>query len=300
MSQPFQTLFSYNKSMEPASSLNIPGVDNPATVEATPSVSGPSHRDDHPPADPLAGLQAGNASGAQPGGAWVIFVNTLVVQETDIPPTLEWCCCCMQLISRDPSKAGTDFVCIHHKHTPCMYCTKKTHQGCMEILLQWVDLVDKVIQSYYKWATVLVEDMLKVQETLNEHYQLFHHTVQVPNIPKDQHPPPCAHCSCCTHGSSWAAFCDCSCLPDGSVPATCHCSPMPSASHHICSSSGSSLNNYPKGICIIEVLVSELQEEQIMDVSWASQTSLWGFTHKFYWCIFSSLSLVQIILLTLL
>ena len=136
ISQPFQTLFGYNKSMEPVSSLNVLSADNPATVKATPSMSGPSHRDDHPPVDPLAGLQAGNASGAQPGGAQVTFVNTPAVQETDIPPTSEWCCCCVWLISRDPLKAGTDFVCIHCKHTPCMYYTKKTHQGCMEILLQ--------------------------------------------------------------------------------------------------------------------------------------------------------------------
>ena len=68
ISQPFQTLFGYNKSMEPVSSLNVLSADNPATVKATPSMSGPSHRDDHPPVDPLAGLQAGNASGAQPGG----------------------------------------------------------------------------------------------------------------------------------------------------------------------------------------------------------------------------------------
>ena len=209
------------------------------------------------------------------------------------PPASEWCCHCMQLISRDPSKAGTNFICTCHKHTPCTYCTKKTHQGCMEILLQWVDLADKVIQSYHEWATALVEDMLKVQETLNEHYQLFHCTVQVPNIPEDQCPPPHAHHSHHTHGSSWAASCDCSCLPDGSVPATHCCSPMPSASHHAWSSSGSSLDNYPKGICIIEVLVSELQEEQIMGVSWSLQTSLWGFTCKFHQCIPSSSSLVQ-------
>ena len=136
MSWPFQTLFSYNKSTEPTSSSNVPSADNPATIKATPSTSGPSHRDDHLPADPLAGLQAGNASGAQPGGAWVTFINTPAVQETDIPPALEWCCCCVRLISRDPSKAGTDFICTCHKHTPCTYCTKKTHQGCMEILPQ--------------------------------------------------------------------------------------------------------------------------------------------------------------------
>ena len=69
MSWPFQTLFSYNKSTEPVSLSNIPSTDNPATVKATPSVSSLSHGDNHPPADPLAGLQAGNASGAQPGGA---------------------------------------------------------------------------------------------------------------------------------------------------------------------------------------------------------------------------------------
>ena len=165
----------------------------------------------------------------------------------------------------------------------------------MEILLQWVNLTDKVIQSYYEWATAPVEDMLKVWEMLNEHYQLFHHTVQVPNIPKDQHPPPHAHHSHHTCGSSQATSCDHSHSPDGLVPATCHHSPMPSASHHACSSSGSSLNNYPKGICIIKVLVSELQEEQIMGVSQSSQISFWGFTHKFYQCILSSLSLVQTI-----
>ena len=170
----------------------------------------------------------------------------------------------------------------------------------MEILLQWVDLADKVIWSYYEWATVPVEDMPKVWETLNEYYQLFHCTVQVPNIPEDQHPPPHAHCSHHTHGSSQAASCDCSCSPDGLVPATHYCLPMPSASCYICSLLRFSLNNYPKGICIIEVLVSELQEEQIMDVSQALQTSLWGFTCEFYWCVFSSLSLVQTILLTLL
>ena len=136
ISWPFQTLFGYNKSTEPVFLLNIPSADDSATVEATPSASSPSHGDDHPPADPLAGLQAGNTSGAQPGGAWVTFVDALVVQETDIPPTSEWCCCCMQLIGRDPLKAGTDFVCTHCKHTPCTYCTKKTHQGCMEILPQ--------------------------------------------------------------------------------------------------------------------------------------------------------------------
>ena len=130
--------------------------------------------------------------------------------------------------------------------------------------------MDKVIQSYHKWATVLVEDMPKVWEMLNEHYQLFHHTVQVPNIPEDQCPPPCACCSHCICGSSQATSHDCSHSPDGSVPATHHHSPMPSASHHIYSLSGSSLNNYPKGIHIIEVLVSKLQEEQIMDVSQAS------------------------------
>ena len=145
---------------------------------------------------------------------------------------------CVQLISRDPSKAGTNFVYTHCKHTPCMYCTKKTYQGCMEILLQWVDLADKIIQSYHKWATTLVEDMPKVQETLNEYYQLFHHTVQVPNIPKDQCPPSCAHHFYCTCGSSWAASCDCSYLPDGSVPATHYCSSMPSASCYAQSSSG--------------------------------------------------------------
>lgn len=124
--------------------------------------------------------------------------------------------------------------------------------------------------------------MLKVQETLNEHYQLFHHTMQVPNIPEDQHPSSYAHHSYCTYGSSQAASHDHSCLPDGSVPATCCCLPMLSASHYAYSSSGSSLNNYPKGICIIKVLVSELQEEQIMGMSWSLWTSLWGFIHKFY------------------
>ena len=137
--------------------------------------------------------------------------------------------------------------------------------------------------------------MLKVQKTLNEHYQLFHHTTQVPNIPEDQCPPPCACCSHHTHGSSQAASCDCSHLPDGLVPATHHCSPMPSASHHACSSLGSSLDNYPEGICIIKVLVSELQEEQIMGVSQSLQTSLWGFTCEFYQCVLSSSSLVQTI-----
>ena len=201
----------------------------------------------------------------------------------------------MWLIGRDPFKARTNFVCTCCEYTPCMYCTKKTHQGCMEILLQWVDLVDKVIWSYCEWATVLVEDMPKVWETLNKHYQLFHYTTQVPNIPEDQCPPPCACCSYRTYGSSQAASHDCSCLPDGSVPAThCH-SPMPSASCHACSSSGSSLNNYPEGICIIEVLVSELQEEQIMGVSWSLWISLWGFICKFYQCILSSSSLVQTI-----
>ena len=133
---------------------------------------------------------------------------------------------------------------------------------------------------------------------LNEYYQLFHCTAQVPNIPEDQCLPPCACCSYCTCGSSQAAFYNCSHSPNGSVPATCCCSPMPSASCYICSSLGSSLDNYPEGIHIIEVLVSELQEEQIMGVSWALWTSLWGFTCKFYQCIFSSLSLVWIILLT--
>ena len=232
MSWPFQTLFSYNKSVEPVSLSSIPSMDNSATVEATPSASGLSHRDDYPPADPLAGLHTGNASGAQPGGAWVTFVDAPAVQESDIPPASEWCCCCVWLISRDPSKAGTNFVCTHCKHTPCTYCTKKIHQGCMEILPQWVNLVDKVIWSYHKWATMPVEDMLKVQETLNEYYQLFHCTVQVPNIPEDQYLPPCACCSHHTCGSSQATSHDCSCLPDGSVPAIHHCLPMPSASHH--------------------------------------------------------------------
>ena len=292
MSCPFQTLFSYNKATEPMSSLSVPIADNPAPAEDTPSMSGLSHGDDQLPADPLAGPQAGNASGAQPGGSWVTFVDIPAVQRSDIPPALEWCCCCMWLIDRDPSKAGTDFVCTYCKHTPCMYCTKKIHQGCMEILPQWVDLMDKVIQSYHKWATALVEDMLKVQEILNEHYQLFHHTVQVPNIPEDQCLPPCAHHSHYTCGSSQAASCDCSYSSDGSVPATCCCLPMPSASYYACSSLGSSLNNYPEGIHIIKVLVSKLQEEQIMDVSWSSWISLWGFTHEFYQCILSSSSLV--------
>ena len=48
--------------------LNVLDADDSATVKATPSTSGLSHRDDHLPVDPLAGLQAGNASGAQPGG----------------------------------------------------------------------------------------------------------------------------------------------------------------------------------------------------------------------------------------
>ena len=140
--------------------------------------------------------------------------------------------------------------------------------------------------------------MPKVRETLNEHYQLFHRTAQVPNIPEDQRPPPRARRSRRTHGSSRAASRDRSRSPDGSVPATRRRSPMPSASRHARSSSGSSLDNYPEGICIIEVLVSELQEEQIMGVSRSLWTSLWGFTCKFYQCIFSSLSLVWIILLT--
>ena len=103
--------------------------------------------------------------------------------------------------------------------------------------------------------------MLKVWEILNKYYQLFHCTAQVPNIPEDQYPLLCACCSHHIYRSSWAASCDYSHSPDGLVPATCHCSLMPSASHYICSLSGSSLNNYPEGICIIKVLVSELQEE---------------------------------------
>ena len=239
MSQPFQTLFSYNKAIEPASSSSIPVVNDSATTEDTPSTSSPSQGDNQLPADPLAGPQAGNASRAQPGRSQVNFVNVPAVWESDIPPTSEWCCHCMQLISRDPSKAGTNFICTHCKHTPCIYCTKKTYQGCMEILLQWVDLADKIIWSYHKWATAPVEDMLKVQETLNKYYQLFHHTAQVPNIPKDQHLPPCAYCSCCTCGSSQIISHDHSHSPNGSVPATCHHSPMPSASCYAWSSSGS-------------------------------------------------------------
>ena len=79
MSQPFQTLFSYNKAMEPASSSSIPIANDPATTEDTPSVSGLSQGDNQPPADPLAGPQAGNASGAQPGGSWVTFVDVPAV-----------------------------------------------------------------------------------------------------------------------------------------------------------------------------------------------------------------------------
>ena len=135
--------------------------------------------------------------------------------------------------------------------------------------------------------------MPKVRETLNEHYQLFHRTAQVPNIPEDQRPPPRARRSRRTHGSSRAASRDRSRSPDGSVPATRRRSPMPSASRHARSSSGSSLDNYPEGICIIEVLVSELQEEQIMGVSRSLWTSLWGFTREFYRCVPSSSSLVR-------
>ena len=40
MSQPFQTLFSYNKATEPAFLLSIPVVNNPTTTEDTPSASG--------------------------------------------------------------------------------------------------------------------------------------------------------------------------------------------------------------------------------------------------------------------
>ena len=79
MSCSFQTLFSYNKAIEPTSLSSIPVVDNPAPTEDTPSTSGPSHRDNQLPADPLAGPQAGNTSGAQPGGSQVTFVNILAV-----------------------------------------------------------------------------------------------------------------------------------------------------------------------------------------------------------------------------
>ena len=79
ISHPFQTLFGYNKATEPASLSSIPVTNNPAPAEDTPSMSGLSHRDNQPPADPLAGPQAGNTSGAQPGGSQVTFVDILVV-----------------------------------------------------------------------------------------------------------------------------------------------------------------------------------------------------------------------------
>ena len=131
--------------MEPTSSSSIPVANNPATTKDTLSISGSSQGDNQLPADPLAGPQARNTSGAQPGRSQVTFIDILTVQESDIPPTLEWCCHCMQLIGRDLLKARTDFVCTHCKHTPCIYCTKKIYQGYIEILPQWVDLVDKII-----------------------------------------------------------------------------------------------------------------------------------------------------------
>ena len=79
MSQPFQTLFSYNKAMEPTSLLSIPVANNPATAKDTSSVSSPSQGDNQPPVDPLAGPQAGNTSGAQPGRSQVTFINVPAV-----------------------------------------------------------------------------------------------------------------------------------------------------------------------------------------------------------------------------
>ena len=111
--------------MEPTSSSSIPVANNPATAKDTPSMSGPSQGDNQLPADPLAGPQARNTSGAQPGRSQVTFIDILAVQESDIPPTLEWCCHCMQLIGRDPLKARTDFVYTHCEHTPCTYCMSR-------------------------------------------------------------------------------------------------------------------------------------------------------------------------------
>ena len=57
---------------------------------------------------------------------------------------------------------------------------------------------------------------------------------------------------------------------------------MLSASYHAQSLLGSSLDNYPEGIYIIKVLISELQEKQIIGISWSSWISLWGFICEFY------------------
>lgn len=55
ISHSFQTLFSYNKATEPASSLSVPIVNNPAPAEDTLSVSGLFYRDNQLPVNPLAG-----------------------------------------------------------------------------------------------------------------------------------------------------------------------------------------------------------------------------------------------------
>ena len=87
---------------------------------------------------------------------------------------------------------------------------------------------------------------------------------------------------CHTYRSSQAASYNYSCLSDGLVSVIHYCLPMLSASYHAQSLLGSSLDNYPEGIYIIKVLISELQEKQIIGISWSSWISLWGFICEFY------------------
>lgn len=95
-----------------------------------------------------------------------------------------------------------------------------------------------------------VEDLTQVHEMLHHYYMAFHLTVQEPNLPKGQHQPACAHRSrqATSHGVSQGASSDHSHSPNTPAPAPHHCSPFPSVPCHVRSFSGSSLDNYSKGI----------------------------------------------------
>ena len=184
---------------------------------------------------------------------------------------------------------GAGFVCTQHEHAPYEYCIKKIYQGCIPVLPQYHNLAANIINSFSVWASVSVKDLPQAWDMLHHHYQTFHSTIQELKLPKDQQQPICPHQThhAASQGASQAPSTDHSHSqsPDVSIPSIHCCSPLPSASQHAHTPSGSLLDNASEGIQIIEVLINKLQEEQILGISRLSRTSLWGFTHNFYWWV---------------
>lgn len=74
------------------------------------------------PRDPLARPQAENASEVCAAGSQVAFANAPVAADPGVLPVASWCRRCVCLISRDPLKARSGFICTRHEHAPCCYC----------------------------------------------------------------------------------------------------------------------------------------------------------------------------------